>query len=1535
MQRQKPEIVTLDDILITEELSRRPSRSPNWQAENQAMRTLAQQMAHGSGSLIQTLADLALELCQAGSAGVSLLETTAAGEEVFRAHALAGTLAQSVSGKFKGKSFNSTTPRNFSLCSVCLERRTPLLFSYPERYTDFQDANTPLSAERHSEGIVEALVVPLISDCHAFGTIWMMSHDEQCHFDLEDVRVMTGLADFTAAALLAQRQFQELLAKNVVFADEGEQYRADQKRSDATIAADLVDTQLLQDLSVQLVTESNIQALYQKIMAAAITFTQADAGSVQTFDEATQDLVLLATQNFDRTMTDHFYRVRASSNTSCGMALASGNRAFVDFDVPQSEDPDGSMRVHVEAGYLSAQSTPLIARSGNLIGMLSTHWRKHYRPNDRKLRFLDLLVRQAADLIEQRQSEAALRESEEKYRSLFNSIDEGHFLIDVIFDETDQPVDLLYVEANRAAIAMFGQDFTGRWLREINPNDEPSWYEIFGRVARTGKSERLERYSPLDQKWYDFYVVKVGDVSDRRVAVVSQDITERKQSEEQLRQAAKMDAFRVKLSDALRSLSDPIEIQRTATRVLGEQVHRGRALYAEVEDNGETYLITDNYAGSDYPKLLGRLPVSTFGEVSERLRLGETVVVEDVNADERLSQATRAVFTEANAVALVAVSLVKSDRWVCIFVVTFSTVRRWSKNDVAIVEETAERTWAAVERARAEEELRKSEVQRVREQVAREKERQRAETLAELDRAKTIFFSNVSHEFRTPLTLMLAPLQDALSDRTLPPAHREGLDLAHRSSLRLLKLVNTLLDFSRIQAGRMEAVYEPTDLAQFTTELASVFRSAIERAELRLIVDCLPLPEAVYVDREMWEKIVLNLLSNAFKFTFEGEITLSIRAEARETLQTSTAEVDSFPSEPQVPGSELETSTSELGTSTSELGTLPSELGTSTSELGTLPSELGTSTSELGTPSSELGTPPSELGTSSSELGTSSSELGTSSSELGTSSLELGVSRSEVKPSPSFPHVVLEVRDTGVGIPPDELPHLFKRFYQVRGTQARTNEGSGIGLALVNELVRLHGGTIDVSSTVGQGTCFTIALPLGKEHLPSDRLQDEGDRIQLTRTLASTAIDATLYVKAAERWLPENDEDGRVNDESETALHPSSRSGSKTSLILHPSKPRVLLVDDNADMREYLTRILSEYVHVEAVADGGVALAAARSQVPDLILSDVMMPGLDGFELLQALRADPRTKEVPIILLSARAGEEAIVEGLEAGADDYLIKPFSAQELVSRVNAHLQMAQLRGEALHQARTNIRRRDELLSTVSHELNTPLVSILGWTRLLRTSPPSPSMLTKALDTIERNATLQAKLVQDLLDISRITTGKLRLKIQPIELEAVIETAIATVHHLAEAKGIGLVWWGITDPVQMTNAVVMGDRDRLQQVICNLLSNAIKFTPTSGSVAVELLVTDDNRSPDAAYAEIRVTDTGIGIAADFLPHIFDRFRQSRDSDSENGLGLGLAIASHLVTLHNGTIHAESAGEGQGATLIVRLPLLTSMTHEQSLMT
>ena len=434
----------------------------------------------------------------------------------------------------------------------------------------------------------------------------------------------------------------------------------------------------------------------------------------------------------------------------------------------------------------------------------------------------------------------------------------------------------------------------------------------------------------------------------------------------------------------------------------------------------------------------------------------------------------------------------------------------------------------------------------IREVEAFEQERKRAEALAEIDRAKTAFFTNVSHEFRTPLTLLLGPLEDTLAEAGLPEQARQSLRLAHRNSLRLLKLVNTLLDFSRIEAGRMQAVYEPVDLAPLTAELASVFRSAIERAGIELVIDCARLDQPVFVDREMWEKIVLNLLSNAFKFTLKGQIAVTLKA-------TGDA-------------------------------------------------------------------------------------------------------------------VEFAVRDSGSGIAAEELPHIFERFYRAKGSTGRSYEGSGIGLALVQELVNLHGGTVHVETEPGRGTAFTVSIPLGFAHLPADR-------IGAARTSPSTAAGAAAYIEEALRWLPDEEND---SEEQEFAATPAADAVHSFAADSR-ARARVLLADDNADIREYIRKLLADEYDVETVNDGEAALQSALQRAPDLILSDVMMPKLDGFAMLKALRADERTATVPVILLSARAGEESRVDGITARADDYIVKPFAARELVARVETNLALSRLRRE----------------------------------------------------------------------------------------------------------------------------------------------------------------------------------------------------------------------------------------------------------------
>jgi signal transduction histidine kinase/DNA-binding response OmpR family regulator len=770
---------------------------------------------------------------------------------------------------------------------------------------------------------------------------------------------------------------------------------------------------------------------------------------------------------------------------------------------------------------------------------------------------------------------------------------------------------------------------------------------------------------------------------------------------------------------------------------------------------------------------------------------------------------------------------------------------------------------------------------------ALEEAQARADALAELDRAKTTFFNNISHEFRTPLTLLLGPTEEALAsqDRTL---RGDDLETVHRNGQRLLKLVNTLLDFSRVEAGRLQATFEPTDVAALTTGLASAFRSAIERAGLQLVVDCPPMPDPLYVDREMWEKIVLNLLSNAFKFTFAGTIavTLSWR------------------------GSD----------------------------------------------------------------------------------------------------VALSVRDTGVGIAPQDLDRIFDRFHRVERSRARTHEGSGIGLALVRELVTMQGGAIRVESTVGTGTTFTVSMPTGAAHVPSDRMHAGS-------AARSTDSRATVFVQEALRWLP-----------AAAAPIPASRPLPKTLT------GRVLIADDNADMREYIGRLLGEQLAVDTAADGLEALEAARRQQPDVIVADVMMPRMDGFALLRALRDDEHLRTVPVVLLSARAGEEARIDGLRAGADDYLVKPFTARELVARVQSQLVRARIRsveeahalrltsifehapvgvailrgpdhvfefanraylemvgsrdvigaslrvalpevsGQGLFELLDHVfasgepfigrsvkvmldrggsapeeaffdfayqplresdgvtgiavvcfevtelakarraaeaanRTKDDFLAMLGHELRNPLAPILTALQLMRLRGVTGAERERTV--IERQVKHVVGLVDDLLDVSRITRGKVHLNRVRVVVADLVAKAVEMTSPAVEERRHTL-------HVEVPRGLcVEGDATRLGQVFANLLANAAKYTDPGGHIRVVAV-------EEGGEAVVSVADNGSGVSADMLPHIFDLFTQDRQAmdRSKGGLGLGLAIVRSLVQAHGGSVSVSSAGHGAGATFTVRLP-------------
>jgi PAS domain S-box-containing protein len=793
-----------------------------------------------------------------------------------------------------------------------------------------------------------------------------------------------------------------------------------------------------------------------------------------------------------------------------------------------------------------------------------------------------------------------------------------------------------------------------------------------------------------------------------------------------------------------------------------------------------------------------------------------------------------------------------------------------------------------------------------------EEERKRAEALAEIDRAKTAFFSNVSHEFRTPLTLLLGPLEDVLAARhgALPADAAGSLEISHRNALRLLKLVNSLLDFSRLEAHRMQASYQPVDLAALTADLASNFRSLCERAGLEFEVHCADFrpEEPALVDPDMWEKIVLNLLSNAFKFTLQGMIEVRLEAQGGQA--------------------------------------------------------------------------------------------------------------------------VLTVRDTGVGIPSEELPQMFERFHRIERSRGRTQEGAGIGLALVQELSKLHGGTVDVESVLGQGSTFRVTIPLGKQHLNPDRIGD-------SREVALKTVTSAAFVVEAMRWLP-NEPPQDAGTFGESALAARTTVGEEPPAS--EKDGRVLWADDNADMRIYVSRLLGGRFDLEVLPDGRAALDAARAHKPDLVLADVMMPGLDGFALLREIRADPRLSEIPVILLSARAGEEARIEGLQAGADDYLTKPFSSRELLAVVQSHVRQSRFRREAveaLRQADRNARLLAAIVESsddaiISKDLNGVITSwnqgaerLFGYTAAEAVGQSITILIPP--ERIEEETRILASLRRgervDHFETIRITKGGSRihvsLTISPIkdaegrivgaskvvrditawkQQEAALKHANADLQQFAYAASHDLqeplrTVTAYTQLLELNLSEQIGDRGRefvryiveastrmhnllhdlriylqistagheppeetdagemvekalqnleasitesgasvtfaglprvrmpafeLEHVFQNLIGNAIRYR---SSAPPRVNIAASRRGEDWVFS---VQDNGIGIAPQFQKQIFDIFRRLHSQSEYPGTGMGLAICQRSLERHGGKIWVESEPD-KGSTFYFMIPAAT----------
>jgi len=443
----------------------------------------------------------------------------------------------------------------------------------------------------------------------------------------------------------------------------------------------------------------------------------------------------------------------------------------------------------------------------------------------------------------------------------------------------------------------------------------------------------------------------------------------------------------------------------------------------------------------------------------------------------------------------------------------------------------------------------------------REEEEKRLKFLAELDAAKTHFFTNISHEFRTPLTLILGTTEEL--KHSLSEEYHSRIDCLQRNGIRLLKLVNNLLDFSRIESGKANPKFELINLSEYTRELANAFESSCKVVGLDLVIRC-NLKESVYVDCDMWEKIVLNLISNSFKFTHKGKIEITLDKTDDNQARFS-------------------------------------------------------------------------------------------------------------------------IIDTGIGIPKEDIPYVFARFYTAKHSEkGRTIEGTGIGLSLVKELVDLHKGKISVESEVDKGTRIDIFLPLGNSHIASKFISYEPHKVQVNpQSLKSFIADIVPTKEVDSPYVARR----KVNDEDRSL---------------------VLVVDDNQDIRQYIGRSLLSRFDIKYARNGIEALQVLQSPpLPDLILTDIMMPGMNGYQLINEIKKNVQWEQIPIIFISARAGEEAQLEGFSYGIADYLSKPFSVRELLARVTTQLRIAKERKKSI-QIEKDLRTasesandaKDRFLAALSH-------------------------------------------------------------------------------------------------------------------------------------------------------------------------------------------------------------------------------------------
>jgi signal transduction histidine kinase len=642
----------------------------------------------------------------------------------------------------------------------------------------------------------------------------------------------------------------------------------------------------------------------------------------------------------------------------------------------------------------------------------------------------------------------------------------------------------------------------------------------------------------------------------------------------------------------------------------------------------------------------------------------------------------------------------------------------------------------------------------------RAQELQRAnQKLRELDRLKTDFFANVSHELRTPLTLILAPLEAMLAaapslDTVAAP--RDLLQTVHNNATRLLQMINGLLDFSKVSAGKTQVEREPVQIAELTQSLMWDFRSAMHRKGISDSLTISATRPVVEMDRYLYERIVFNLLSNAVKFTANGgRIVVNL-----------------------------------------------------TVDNGLL---------------------------------------------------------------------TLSVSDTGIGIAPENIGRLFEKFHQLEGSSTRRFEGTGLGLALVKEFARLLDGTIAVESRVGQGSTFTLRCKAPTA----------------TRTPARAAVSRPPQLVEP------------IRAELVLSEVPDGLDG-----------PTIVVAEDNVELGAFIADLLSTFSRVHVAADGAEALELVRRIRPDLVLSDVMMPNVDGITLTREIKNDKNTSGIPVVLLTAMTNRESLLRGWEAGADDYLFKPFHPKELEARVRSLLNSVEWRrkSEAYRAQRDAL---ENFAHIASHDLREPLRNIVGFVEIFqsRNAGLDPTS-SRYLDSVAQSATRMYNLLDALVDYARLEQSTYRP--QPIELREVLASVVEDLSEEIVSSGAQLTIGDLPS--------VPANASHIALVFKNLIANSLRYRSETRPPMI---------SVDAARGDVEwvisVADNGIGFEPEHREKIFIMFERLHGRERYPGDGMGLAICRKIVEQHGGRIWAESEPD-RGAVFHFSMPAIraqTGVTH------